>query len=84
MISGIGSFQAGCRFIWRRNGVALIPASRRVSSLRQGGSMYLALAYGLVAFTILVVLWLLWLGWENRRDQVRAERERKLPATISE
>jgi hypothetical protein len=67
-----------------RNGVTLIPASRRVSSLRQGGSMYLALAYGLVAFTILVVPWLLWLGWENRRDQVRAERERKLPATISE
>ena len=46
--------------------------------------MYLALAYGLVAFTILVVPWLLWLGWENRRDQVRAERERKLPTTISE
>ena len=46
--------------------------------------MYLALAYGLVTFTVLVVLWLLWLGWENRRDQVRAERERKLPATISE
>ena len=38
--------------------------------------MYLALAYGLVAFTALAVLWLLWLGWENRRDQIRAEREK--------
>jgi hypothetical protein len=45
--------------------------------------MYLALAYGLVAFTVLVVLWLLWLGWENRRDQIQAEREQELPPTIS-
>jgi hypothetical protein len=45
--------------------------------------MYLALAYGLVAFTVLVVLWLLWLGWENRRDQIQAEREQKSPPTIS-
>jgi len=38
--------------------------------------MYLALAYGLVAFTVLVVLWLLRLGWENRRDQIRPDREK--------
>jgi hypothetical protein len=45
--------------------------------------MYLALAYGLVTFTILIVLWLLWLGWENSRDQMRAEREKKSPPAIS-
>lgn len=45
--------------------------------------MYLALAYGLVALTVLVVLWLLRLGWENRRYQIRAEREKRSLPKIS-
>jgi hypothetical protein len=45
--------------------------------------MYLAIAYCLGAFTALMVLTLLWLGWENRRDQVRAERERRSTPKIS-
>ena len=39
--------------------------------------MYLAIAYGLGAFTTLMVLTLLWLGWENRSERARAEREKR-------
>lgn len=31
--------------------------------------MYLALAYAFVAFTACLVLMLLWLAWEHRRDE---------------
>jgi hypothetical protein len=45
--------------------------------------MFVALAYGFVGFTGLMVLGLLWLGWEQRRVEVKAEREKKPPARIS-
>jgi hypothetical protein len=45
--------------------------------------MYLVMAYCLGVFTALMVLALLWLGWENRRDEARAEREKKLPQKIA-
>jgi hypothetical protein len=42
--------------------------------------MYLAMAYGLGVATALMVLALLWLGWENRRDEALAARaQRKKP-----
>jgi hypothetical protein len=47
--------------------------------------MYLAMAYGLGAITSLMVLALLWLGWEHRRDEARAakaQRERRSPPRI--
>jgi hypothetical protein len=31
--------------------------------------MFLAIAYGLAGSTLLMVLALLWLGWENRRHK---------------
>jgi len=45
--------------------------------------MFVALAYGFVGFTGLMVLGLLWLGWEQRRVEAKAEREKKPPAGIS-
>ena len=46
--------------------------------------MYLAMAYGLGACTLLMVLALLWLAWEHRRDEalaLRAEKAvRKIPS----
>jgi len=45
--------------------------------------MFVALAYGFVGFTGLMVLGLLWLGWQHRRVEARAEREKKPPARIS-
>jgi hypothetical protein len=39
--------------------------------------MYLALSYCLGAFTALMALTLLWLGWENNRDQARAAKARR-------
>ena len=37
----------------------------------RGTLMYLVMAYGLGIFTVLMVLALLWLGWERRRDEQR-------------
>lgn len=48
--------------------------------------MYLVMAYCLGAFTALMVLTLLWLGWEHRQDEVRAakaQREKRSPPNIS-
>ena len=48
--------------------------------------LYLALAYGLGIFTVVMVLALLWLGWENRREQAEAskvERAKKSASKIS-
>jgi hypothetical protein len=45
--------------------------------------MYLAIAYGLGVCTSLMVLALLWLGWENRRNEALAERARKPAPKIS-
>jgi hypothetical protein len=42
--------------------------------------MFLVLAYGLVAFTGLIVFALLWMAWEHRRDESSAEREKRSPA----
>jgi len=39
--------------------------------------MYLAMAYGLGVCTSLMVLALLWLGWENRRDEIEVARGAK-------
>jgi hypothetical protein len=36
--------------------------------------MYLAMAYGLGIVTVLMMLALLWLGWENRRDEIEAAK----------
>lgn len=47
--------------------------------------MYLVLSYCLGAFTALMALTLLWLGWENRRDQARAakaQREKGSPLKV--
>jgi hypothetical protein len=44
------------------------------------------MAYGLGAVTSLMVLALLWLGWENNRDEARAakaRREKRAPPGIS-
>ena len=38
--------------------------------------MYHLLAYGFVGFTIIMVVAVLWMGWEHRRDERKAERER--------
>ncbi len=43
--------------------------------------MYLAISYGFVAFTVLLFTGLLWLGWENRREE--AKRASKTPPNIS-
>jgi hypothetical protein len=45
-------------------------------------SMYLAMAYGLGVCTSLMVLALLWLGWENRRDEALAARAEKAARKI--
>jgi hypothetical protein len=45
--------------------------------------MSVALAYGFVGFTGLMVLGLLWLGWEHGRAEAKAEREKKPPARSS-
>jgi len=45
--------------------------------------MFLTLAYGFVGFTGLMVLGLLWMAWENRRIEAKAEREKKPPARTS-
>jgi hypothetical protein len=48
--------------------------------------MYLVMAYCLGAFTALMVLGLLWLGWEHRRDEAqaaKAQRESRSPSKIS-
>jgi hypothetical protein len=42
--------------------------------------MYLAISYGLGVFTVLAVLTLLWMGWEHRRDEARAERAKRVAA----
>jgi hypothetical protein len=42
--------------------------------------MFLAIAYGLAVCTALMVLALLWLGWENRRNQTEAVRASKRSA----
>ena len=58
---------------------------RRVGQLaaRQGGSNVPVIAYGRGVLTVLMLLALLWLGWENRRDEAmvaKAERtKRSLP-----
>jgi hypothetical protein len=44
--------------------------------------MFLTLAYGFVGFTGLMVLGLLWMAWENRRIEAKAEREKNPPARI--
>jgi hypothetical protein len=36
--------------------------------------MFLAMAYGLAVATALMVLALLWLGWEQKRGEAKAER----------
>jgi hypothetical protein len=36
-----------------------------------------ALAYGFVIFTALLVIGLLWLGWEHRRDVARGTKRRQ-------
>jgi K+ transporter len=36
--------------------------------------MYLAMAYGLAITTALMILALVWLGWENRRNEARAAK----------
>jgi hypothetical protein len=36
--------------------------------------MYLLMAYGLGIATVLMLLALLWLGWENRRDEALAAK----------
>jgi hypothetical protein len=40
--------------------------------------MYLAMAYGLGVCTVLMVLALLWLGWENRRDEIEAAKAKRV------
>jgi hypothetical protein len=45
--------------------------------------MYLAMAYGLGVVTVLMVLALLWLGWEKRRDEARAVKAQKSAPKIS-
>jgi hypothetical protein len=48
--------------------------------------MYLIFAYGLGVCTSLMVLALLWLGWENRRDEAlaaKALRAKSAPPKIS-
>jgi hypothetical protein len=47
-------------------------------------SMYLAIAYGLGAFILVMVLVLLWIGWQHKRDEARAERASKVAALNSE
>jgi hypothetical protein len=42
--------------------------------------MFLAMAYCLAVATALMVLALLWLGWEHRRDEARAVRANKVAA----
>jgi len=46
--------------------------------------MYLAIAYGLGAFIAVMALVLLWIGWQHRRDEARAERASKVAAPNSE
>jgi hypothetical protein len=41
--------------------------------------VYLILAYCFVAFTAAMVLLLLWLGWEHRRDEARRDENRRDP-----
>jgi hypothetical protein len=36
--------------------------------------MYLIMAYGLGVLTLVMVLALLWLGWQHRRDEARRNR----------
>ena len=38
------------------------------------GPMFLAMAYGLAVVTALMVVALLWLGWEQKRDEAKAAR----------
>ena len=45
--------------------------------------MYLVMAYGLGVCTALMVLALLWLGWENRREEARAQRAARAVPKIS-
>jgi hypothetical protein len=45
--------------------------------------MFVALAYGFVGFTGLMLLELLWLGWQHGRAEAKAAREKKPPARIS-
>ena len=45
--------------------------------------MYLAMAYGLGVCTFLMVLALLWLGWEHRRDEALALRAEKAARKLS-
>ena len=52
--------------------------------LREVSSMYLAIAYGLRAFIAVMALVLLWIGWQHRRDEAKAERASKLAALNSE
>jgi hypothetical protein len=47
-------------------------------------SMYLAIAYGLGAFIAVIVLVLVWIEWQHRRDGTRAERASKIAAQKSE
>ena len=46
--------------------------------------MYLAIAYGLGAFIAVLALVLLWIGWQHRREEARAERASKVTAQKSE
>jgi hypothetical protein len=46
--------------------------------------MYPAISYGLGVFTLLMVLGLLWMGWQRRHDKARAERAKTVAALNSE
>jgi hypothetical protein len=45
--------------------------------------MFQLMAYGFVGFTAMMVLALLWMGWEHRRDEAKAGRAKLSPPTIS-
>ena len=45
--------------------------------------MYLVMAYGLGVLTLVMVLALLWLGWQHRRDEARRDTSaRSVTSTI--
>ena len=46
--------------------------------------MFHVLAYGFLGFTAAAVLAVLWLGWEHRRDEANAEREKLSPPKFSD
>ena len=45
------------------------------SCARLGLKMYLIMAYCFGAFTTLLVLGLLWLGWQHNREEARQRKE---------